>query len=319
MDKIKRGALIVILSLFITILIIAMTSAGLIEWFKAKITGEVTQTTIVNVTVGAGGNAPTIVFVFNDSTDAVTLKDGPSNINISINFTARDSDGAVNLDSSKARVNVTKTGEATRYNSTCSQIESSGNDANYSCLIDMWWFDGAGGWTINATITDLGNNEAYNSTTTLNVKSLTGFNLGPATVTFATIAAGATNTTSTTSPLLNNTGNTAISDGNIQVNATHLVGETTTSEKIYTGNMTAGATTGSNAECNFPATAAQMNLTSGAVYTAISGANLSAGNYTLSDGTAQEQLYVCITLAGSELSQQAYSTLQEGAWTIQVT
>ena len=55
--------------------------------------------------------------------------------------------------------------------------------------------------------------------------------------------------------------------------------------------------------------------------TGISGANLSNGNFTVGDGdTGQEELYLCLRYAGTELSAQSYSTGNEteGLWTVEV-
>ena len=55
------------------------------------------------------------------------------------------------------------------------------------------------------------------------------------------------------------------------------------------------------------------------VYANISIALLPPGNYTINDKTTgQEELYLCLRQAGSELITQAYSTSQEGAWTIRI-
>ena len=55
------------------------------------------------------------------------------------------------------------------------------------------------------------------------------------------------------------------------------------------------------------------------LYNDVSGAVLEEGNFTINDNvTGQEQLFVCLTLAGAELSQQAYSTSELGAWTIRI-
>jgi len=53
-------------------------------------------------------------------------------------------------------------------------------------------------------------------------------------------------------------------------------------------------------------------------YTNVTGSILSAGNYTIDDGTAQEQLYFCIRTIGSELTDQSYSTSDQGAWTVRI-
>ena len=39
-------------------------------------------------------------------------------------------------------------------NGAGSKTELSGNNANYTCLVQMWWWDGNGNWFFNATVED---------------------------------------------------------------------------------------------------------------------------------------------------------------------
>ena len=48
------------------------------------------------------------------------------------------------------------------------------------------------------------------------------------------------------------------------------------------------------------------------------GASLPKGNYSLDDGTGQEEIYTCLEAANSDLTQQSYSTAEEGAWTMRI-
>ena len=328
----KKGAykLLVLSSLIVIILTISLSSGGFFSWFK-NITGQATtQTVIVNITIGAG-TAPTIIYIFNASlAGGISLNEGPSNTNITINFTANDSDGAANLNDTSARINITKSGESVaRFNSTCSKIATAGAAVNYSCIVPLAWFDIDGIWVINATISDLSGNNASNSSASLTINTLSAFVSGPASMTFATISAGATNQTSDNDPIrLNNTGNQYIYRGKIDINATSLRGETDNSKYLYVGNFSVSNDTGSSRECDILSgtaggSAVNLTNTSGSSFTPINGtiinAALQRGNFTVNDGTAQEDLYVCLRTAGSELSQQSYSTSSLGAWTVRVT
>jgi len=309
----KRGLDLIIFSIFIILIIISMVSAGWFENFKSKITGKATQTVELNITVGA----PKITHVYNESMTDLSSSgpnEAPDYTSVIINFTASSAAGAGNLNHSTATINFTKTGETTRQNTSCSNYESSGNIANYTCNVTMWWWDGAGVWAITAYIQDNQTNVATNTSTNFTIASNTAFTMSPTALTWPGIAPGATNQTSNNDPLvLNNTGNDVIDATSIEINSSNLRGETTPTQALWAGNFsvdhqTGGTCTGAAClECG-GTTMVRNTLTGIAV------ANLTIGNYTINDGTAQEQLYVCLRLAGTELSDQSYSTANETEW-----
>ena len=179
----------------------------------------------------------------------------------------------------------------------------------------MWWWDGAGAWTITVYITDNDQNSVINNSATFSVGLTTGFVISPSTLTWASLSAGSVNQTSNNDPILiNNTGNKNITLGNIQINATDLRGETDSNLALWAGNFSISPFTGTLAECNSSATT--MN---DSIFTNISSAWLPAGNYTKNDNvTGQETLFFCLQLTGTELSSQPYSTANETSWTIQI-
>jgi len=278
-----------------------------------QVAASETLNATINITAGASNVAPQIIST--SIAGAVDLNEGPAFTTVVVNFTVEDGDGAADLDSSTAAVNITRSGEANRLNQSCSLVESSGIQANYTCSVSFAWFDDDGFWNISASIQDNAAEQAVNDTTTLTVNPLTAFTASPSALTFAELAIGSVNQTANNDPIiLNNTGNQDIADGSIDINATHLYGETDNSKGLYSGNFSIGTSTGSNVEC----AASLMNATSGS-FAVVSGAILPRGNFTINDGsTGQEQLYACLTVVGTELSQQAYSTAQEGAWTIRI-
>ncbi len=255
--------------------------------------------------------APRIISVTNISN--VNLNEGPSSTSIIVNFSVFDPNGAGDLNDSSAMVNFTRSGEAVRSNLTCAEISSAGNYANYTCNVYMFWFDAAGSWDVKAFIKDSYNNSAINDTTAFSVNALFAFTATPLSLTWDLLNRGSANQTSNNDPMvLNNTGNQDISSGNIRINATNLLGESDSSKAIYAGNFSIGNSTGAeNPECG----ASLMNTS---VFTNVTGAVLLRGNFTNNDGTAQEQLYFCITNVGSELIAQPYSTASQGAWTIKI-
>ncbi|MCH7568295.1 MAG: hypothetical protein IIA87_02635 [Nanoarchaeota archaeon] len=338
MQKTKRGIYIIMWAVFLILLISSSVDAGFFSDIWNKVTGQATSGADINITVGAGGTAPQITFVYNltpELLSGITLTEGPAYTAFYINFSANDTEGATNLDASTARLNISRAGEAIVHNSTCTLLVSDGVNANFSCLINTSWFSQAGVWTINASITDLGSNTVYSKNSTysgallgtgtaeITINSLTAFVSGPGNITFATIAGGDVNTTSNNDPLrLNNTGNQDFGDGSMEINATDLIGEVTSSEALYSGNFSVGNVTGSNEECNFQnVSTTRMNFThAGGNFVTLKTGNMSRGNFSLNDGqTGQETLFFCLLLAGTELSQQSYSTAVQGAWTIRVT
>jgi len=308
----KRGTKGVIF-LGIILLIIPLISAGFFSDWVGRITGEVpNQPVTLNITVSAGA-APLIYDVF--PLTSVTLTDGPNPTYVTINFSVNETDGAGNLDNTTALLNFTRTGEQFRGDSLCTPYEFGGNFANYTCNVTLWWYDVDGAWDVYANISDLNSNvDLFNESITLN--SLTGIVLSPSSLTFATILAGNLNTTPSDFLRLNNTGNQDILSGNVTINASDLLGETTPSEALYAGNFSASPFTGGNIECNASTTdaTALVNFTE----TRIIGSILSAGNYTLEDGTAQEDTYLCLLEAGSELSSQQFSTDGLVDWEVRI-
>ena len=306
----KRNGLII--AVFVLLLVASsFASAGMFDWM-GKLTGKVTSQP-VNVNISITNTAPTIVSV--SSIPAVNLNEGPVSTTVTMSFVASDADGAGNLNDSSAMVNFTKSAEAVR-TVTCTNVGVVGNTVNYSCSVLMYWFDGAGTWNVTVAVKDLSNALATNSTTTFTVNALTGFVSSPSALTWASLTPGAVNQTSNNDPLLmNNTGNQNISVGNVQLNTTNLRGETDSLKALYANNFSVGVTTGGSppAECGATTMAASA-------YTAIGSASLPKGNFTVNDGsTGQEQLYFCLKKAGSELTAQAYSTLNQGSWTLKIS
>ena len=187
----------------------------------------------------------------------------------------------------------------------------------------MWWYDGAGTWLINASILDNFSLMATNTSTNFSVASLTGLEIGPVNLTWANIGAGSSNQTSNNDPLvLNNTGNQNIgtTTSNISINSTDLVGEANAAYRLFTGNFSVDWRTGgtcSGAAC-LECAGSQMNKTSGN-YANVTDSNVTKGNFTINNGDiGQEELYFCVRLAGTELISQAYSTLSQNVWTINI-
>ena len=308
----KRGVGKIVLTILLitSLLIIPMASAGFFSDFKARITGEALEANVgLNITI-TSGTAPEVRIVRNDTMTDLSSSgpnEGPVKTPVMINFTAYDADGFGNLDDSTALINFSRSGETTRENASCGWLaDYNTNYANYSCNVSMWWWDGTGIWNITAYIADLSSNTGTNTSQSFSIGVTTGVVGSPSALTFPSVAPGATDSLSTNDPMLfNNTGN---SDNYVEVNSTNLLGETNSSLALYASNFTVDVVD----TCN-----TGDAMTAGS-YVNISGNSLAAGNYTPNNGTAQEQLYFCLELAGAELTAQAYSTSAQGSWTGQV-
>ncbi|MFA4952884.1 MAG: hypothetical protein WC584_01535 [Candidatus Pacearchaeota archaeon] len=309
----KIGVSAIILMVIIIIITI-LIYGGSFDKLK-KITGyaSTTQTVGLNITVGV----PIITTVYNNSINVVSgLTEGNSDTNITLNFTVYNTAGTGLINHTTAQINVTRSGQAVRINTSCQRLATASNYVNYTCLVKLWWWDGAGVWNVTASIKDNNSNFVQNGSSTFSLGATTGFVLGPTNLTWSSIGSGAINQTATNDPIiLNNTGNVGITSENILINATNLRGETTNTIALWAENFSVGFATGTNAECSL-STSTIMNRT---VWAAINIANLTAGNFTENNNyTGQEALYFCLRLAGSELTSQAYSTSNESTWTIKI-
>ncbi len=267
----------------------------------------------ITISVAGANSAPNITYItintsFSPTEDSYT--------EVQFNFTAWDAEGFGNLDAKGGRANFTRAGEAVRQNSTCYQLNTfATNYANYSCTIQMWYFDASSTWNIAALVNDSSNGVGQNTTATFTYNQLSAFTISPAALTWASLSPGTTNQSATTFLKLNNTGNKNITSGNVQINATNLRGETDTNKAIWAGNMSVAILNGSSIECNENTN--QSAAFSPGVFTNATNGTLMVGNHSVA-GVGTRNLYVCIRTIGSELSSQSYSTTNEGSWTIKI-
>jgi len=263
------------------------------------------STYFVNVT-GVSNVPPIITSIYNETMTDVSPgpNEGPSATYVIINFTVNDENGFANLNDSSAKINFTK-GAELRENVSCIRYQASGNEANYTCNITMWWWDSSGTWDISATIKDDDQNEVSNiSAKTFYLGLTTGFKTDYSSLNFLDISPGSTNLEATNIILMNNTGNDEVS---IDINATNLYGEFDPAYALGASNFSSHTDAG----CEGTPLVSQA-------FTPVSGALLQIGNYTLNDSTGQEKLYFCMEQANSDLTAQYYSTDTAGAWTIRI-
>ena len=266
----------------------------------------------------AGKGGPTI-----GNVSAIAAVNAVENSNKSVNFSfvASDPDGVANFNDSTALAIFNKTGEASR-NATCTVgADINANSVNYTCSVNMWYFDGSGSWNVNVSVNDFNGLRGENSTTAGNMtgisftlNALTAFIMNPTSLTWGTLNVVDTNQTSNNDPLgLNNTGNVDIT--NITVNATDLTGETDSAFRIYGENFTiANLTGGSPAnECDFNTNA---TIPRRGQDTQINKTLMGRGNNSIATNSSREELFVCLTAMPANLTAQTYSTTQLGGWTV---
>lgn len=296
-----------ILSFLVISLIITFSYSSVSAMNLSAIWGKITGyaqsgTASLNVTVNA--YAPLITYIAPIS--AQTLSEA-SSLPITFNFTAYDGNGVAYLNDSTAAVYFNRSGETTRYNASCVNGSTVGNTKNYTCTVRMWYFDGNGVWTINATIKDINGIVTENTTTGVTINLLTSMVMSPNGLNWSSINLASTNTGANNNPIIvNNTGNKATSSMNLT--AYDLRGETTTTQYIPAANFSVDDVT---AGCSG---VAMLNATG----TNITGTYLAKGNNSIAtnnSASGQIPLYFCLRGIPQTISSQSYSS-GINAWNI---
>ena len=292
----KKGELIAIAILGM-IFLLPFASAGILNWITGKASSQ-------NLSMGAtvSNTVPIITYVAPISNQDASENGAKT---VTFKFTAYDHDnnGAIHdLADGSARAEFLTGAEPTRY-AACTFVDAQNTEktSNYTCSVEMWYWDLAGSWKINVTIQDASSAWAENSSTSFTYNQLTAFVMAPTTLNWTSLIPGAQNQGATNDPtVLNNTGNDPID--NIQINATTLVGVTDPTKTIAGNNFTAKITD--------PACDGTI-LKDDATYIQIASAELLRGNNT------QEDFYYCLDVPAS-LTKQTYDTSVNGAWTVKI-
>ncbi len=303
----RYGVVSVILLVLIVILATSFISAGIFDWFKAKITGRATEGPVqINITL-AGSNTP-VLNVHNATMTDITggPDEGPAGTDVEINFTIYDGDGIANMNPASPAINFSLAGETTRLNTSCTNTANySSYYLNFSCVVTMYWWDGTGKWSIGVSATDKDSNTGYNQSQTFFVGTTDGLAMFPGNLTWTGITAGETNIQSNENATVNNTGNV---NKHININATDLKGETNSDLALWAANFTVTNVAGCEG-------VAMVNYT----YVNITTAVLPKGDFSINNKTeGQEELAFCLEQAGSELIAQSYSTANRGSWTVKI-
>jgi len=158
------------------------------------ITGRAT-TQNENLTITVGGFTAVTVSVMNNSLPSASISNQGTG-SMLFYVTVSDADGASDINITSVKANFTKAGEPARQNSSCVKVgaDLSSTSQNYSCTVDMWYFDDYGTWSVTVAATDLGNTTLIqNTTTNFYLPSLSGIVISPETLTWATVSQGTNN------------------------------------------------------------------------------------------------------------------------------
>ena len=313
-EKLKGKRLLTIATLVLisTLLVIPLSSANLFEWVKEAVTGMATQQpTSLNITIG--NTPPSILDIFIPS--SIDPVDN-SNVNVEFSFLADDQDGISQLLNASANatfiLDASGVGSGMQMNDTVCDASDTGNNGsvqNYSCSITMRYWDRASDWSVNVTISDGASQAAtYNETFTYN--SLTAINMTPSSMGWGPVTLTSTDQLSASNPItVGNTGNYNVSMGNINMSAIDLGGEAATSEFISANNFSINTASACNSG-NW-----LQNKSLGDV--AVTGAGLATG-LDVGERASDELLYLCLEELPQGISQQSYSTLNVGTWSLGV-
>ena len=281
----------------------------------------------VNVTVNLTirNSEPVIGNVTLDMADSVSIIES-GNKTFLFSFVATDADNASDINNLSGIANISRGGETTRHNDTklyasdggCNATNNIGvNGINFSCSIQIAFYDGAGEWNITTGMNDT-DSWGYNNTMTFTLIETTSIALDINTFAFPLVVPDTYNITSITEIVINNTGNDDLTDvgETLNISAVTLVPSSGTTF-IPASNFSFGTVYTNSDECdmslvtstwmaNKSAAAGFANFTG-----AINGTTLPAG----ATGNL-EQVELCLIHAPADLASTTYSTANSGAWTI---
>ena len=296
----KKLVYFTITLLIISLMAVSVVSAGFFDWFKP--TGKAAAQ-LTNVTVGVTGINPAQIIYVSPISAVNPLEAGSKAVTFSVRM--KDIDGVNDLNDTSVSANFSKTDEATRFSSACTWVNDiDTTTANYSCSIDMWYWDGAStSWGVGVKGKDLGNlTEVYNTTTIFGYNELKAMVISPPALTWAALNSGDANKESTNDPtVVNNTGNY---NSTIALTAINLLGAITPADMIAAADF--------KTDVSSPCSGITLVNASAAT---ITNSVANRGNLSAGSGAGQEELYYCIPLVPN-VPSQTYSTAAGGSWTV---
>jgi len=336
-SKKETTLFVIILILGIFLIVPQVTNADIFDVLN-KITGFGSSPQSLSVSVQTN-SVPVVGNVTIVGSSTLSVTEG-GNTSIYFTFDVTDGDGAGDIVNNSAVANITRgngnTAETTRYNDTFIDSGLGGCVANYTialnhvrfnCNISIVYYDGAGLWNISVRINDTNGAFAQNTTQTFTINELTALVIYPGSISFPSVGLGDVNVSARTNITINNTGNDDISGRDfsgeyINFTAITLIGESTTTTAIPTGNFSVGTTDGLGTQPAYCDLSRTQNVTRLINYSAALSFynNFSAGingSFMLAQASgAQEILQLCFLDVPDDLTSQNYSTLRSGSWSI---
>ncbi|MEK6834967.1 MAG: S8 family serine peptidase [Nanoarchaeota archaeon] len=293
------------------------------------------NSTLINLTIL--NSAPIVGNVTLDESDPISVIEG-GNKTFRFSFVATDPDNFTDIVNLSAVANISRTGETIRYNDTfvnandggCNAVNNVGtNSKNFSCSINVVFYDGAGVWNLSVRINDTTGVFAQNITKNFTISELTALIISPTSITFPTVSIGGFNISASANLTITNTGNDDISGREatgetINITAITLV-PSSGSTFIPISNFTIGQVNASGNFkgnfCDFSVNAnvtRLQNKTDAAGFSNFTGAINGSAVLANANNNAHT-LGICLIHVPNDLSaSQNYSTLNSGAWTISI-
>ncbi|MDP3639687.1 MAG: hypothetical protein Q8R53_00605 [Nanoarchaeota archaeon] len=314
-DWSSTAILLLVVLLLIPILVLGVSYA------TNPLTGQVTSRQ-ANLSIRI--NAPPVIFFVSNVTPQSITEASTTLVNFS--FTASDADGAADINNNSAQLRIMRTGETDRVNLSCHPLALiSATAINYSCSVYVWYFDGAGPWTVNASLNDTAGQRAENASRTFELQETAAMALSPTALTWATLPAGFTNQTSNNDPItVNNTGNKNIAAAGFLTTGYNLQGLSTLTDFINAQNFSVSPVNGTPSCTGVACLECNGTLMSNNTAQSISSANLTRGNNTINQHnqtSGQEDIFFCLRTVPTEIARQVYDTTGSAtsAWVVEIS
>ncbi len=292
-----RGSYFLIIG---TLVLIPLASAGWFDW----IFPDLAPSDTTDVTVQVGNTPPTISAV--QALPVINLLAGTT-VNVAVNFTASDANGAADLNDASALATLTQVGEPAR-SGGCIVEASTSAEKTYICTVTLQYYDASGVWTLNVSVADSASQNASDDSQTATVALLRDITITPANINFPTVAPGLTDILASVNTTVTNNGNFVVpSNGDLTITAFNLTGQVTPTENIPATSFTSVGSVDAATVCSTGTPLVENVATT-------------IGSITLNRGATgnTEDIAHCLTLVPAGLSSQAYVAQGGQAWVISI-
>jgi hypothetical protein len=299
----KKKILSVVIVVSILLISISFVSAG----FWNKITGRVVQ----NMSITVLGLSPvTVNYISNPGSPTPVTPILSTYLPVVFEVHVLDSDGFGDINTSSVWINVSYNG-VDRINNSCSYHGNiiNLNTANFTCTVNMWYWDPPKDWNVTVKANDKGNlTEQINNTGILSYGGMNSLEIYPVVLNWPSVSpAGSNNIIPLNGPILiNNTGNY---DNTVEIKAFDLLDEQTQTNSLSSKNF--------SIDIDGDACSGGTQLANNS-FMPVTGSDSNPGNLSVGDGRGQEVFSYCIPVFPT-LPSRTYSTKYGGSWELRVT